>query len=109
MVIPESEHKSERITNILGEVLYLSCFSKPLFLQPSLFGLISNNEIEKLKHVLKEFSKFVEIIMSGGKIHGALKKTWIYHFKDYISEKHKARNNFINNLISYEIPGNNND
>ena len=105
-VLKAKANKIEQIFNILGEILFNNWLSKPLFLKPSLYGLISNNEISNLKSVLNEFSKLVGIIMNGGKIHGIQKWTWIYYFKDFIDEKLIARNKLINDLIAYEIPSN---
>ena len=98
------EQKKQRALGILSDIIYSNWLITPLFLQPTAYGLIKNNDMNLLFRVLLDLSKIVAHVIKGIHIYGPHMLTWMWMFSEYIEKNSVYGSKFLNSIINVNVP-----
>lgn len=92
------------VKSILVEMVYSKWLLVPLFVQPTLFGIIRNNDVSETRDILLEFSKLIKLILKQRKLSGNSIHSWTSLFTEFIEERFAEGQQFAETILSFKAP-----
>lgn len=98
------QKNQDLVQGIVVEMVYSKWLFYPLFLQPTFYGIIRNNDVNEIHYILLEFSKLIKLILKHKKLAGASMYSWTALFTEFVDERFEEGQQFADTILGFEAP-----